>query len=77
MIDKLTDTLVNAGPLGILCAVLLVLIAALSKVVIELFRMYADAQESRIKQGLELQFTVQKQTDVVQGLRDLIHHQRK
>lgn len=72
MIDKLVDTLVGAGPLGILCAVLLVMLAAALKIIADLFKMYAAVQETRITQGLEAQAVTRDQIAIIAGLRDLL-----
>lgn len=61
--DQITAFLVSHGPLGVLCIILL----GGNRL---LFKMYAEAQESRIKEARESQNVVQQLTAVIQALKD-------
>lgn len=61
--EQLSSFLLSHGPLGALCIILL----GGNRV---LFKMYAEAQESRIKEARESQNVVQQLTAVIQALKD-------
>ena len=77
MLDKFVDTLVNAGPLGILCAILMAAFAVAAKTITTLFKLYQDAQEKRIAEALKAQDITQQQIAIIQGIKELLQQQRR
>lgn len=67
--DQISAFLLSHGPLGSLCIILL----GANRL---LFKMYAEAQECRIKEARESQNVVQQLTAVIQALKDDIAPRR-
>lgn len=68
--DKLIDTLAGSGPLGILCAVLLVILVAVSMFANRLLEMYVASQKERIAEGIKILDFINKQNEMYRALRD-------
>lgn len=75
--DKLIETLAGSGPWGILCAVLLVMLAAVAMFANRLLEMYVASQQARIDEGLKARDFINKQNDIFQSLRDAILSSRR
>jgi len=67
--DQISAFFLSNGSLGVICLGLLYAVRTL-------FKMYSEAQESRIKEARESQAVVQQMTAVIGSLRDALGERR-
>lgn len=68
MLDRITDALLMAGPLGILSAVLLFIVGTLGLVIRSLFKLYLQAQEARVAQASKAQEVAERAVAVIEAM---------